>query len=163
MSGRPGPTPTHRRPGFWTAVVVGGALMAWGSALFLDATPDARRRLDFAAWLVGLDIVHDAIVAPLMVVVGAALARLVRGPARAPVQAGAIASGFVLVVALPPLLDTASRAHNPTIQPLDYTTSTVTVLAVVWAVTGAWALLRHSRRGPAGRRQSEDTKVARVR
>ena len=31
---------------------------------------------------------------------------------------------------------------NPSVQPLDYTTSTVTALAFVWAVAGVWVVVR---------------------
>jgi len=130
---------------FWVALAAGGALMAWGVALFLDATPDTGRRLNFTAWLVGLDLVHDAVVAPVAVLAGAALTRLVHGAWRAPLQAALFAGAVVLIVAGPPLARTADVARNPTIQPLDYTTATLTVLAVVWACAGGWGIVRSKR------------------
>lgn len=133
---------------FWIALTLGASVTAWGVALYLDATPDLDRRVDFAVWLVGLDLAHDLLVAPLAIVVGVAVARLVRGPLRAPLQAGLVASGCVLLVAAAPLAHTAEGARNPTIQPLDYTTATLTVLAIVWTTCALWAAVRVRRRDP---------------
>ena len=94
----PGPEAPDHGLGFWIAVVVGGALMAWGGYLFLDATAAVDRRLNFVGYLVGAGVVHDLVVAPVVCGVGLLTARLVPGRARAPVQAGFIASGAVLVV-----------------------------------------------------------------
>ena len=88
---------------FWIAVVVGGAPMVWGGYLFLDATADLDRRVDFGVYLVGAAIVHDLVVAPVICVIGLITARLLPGRVRVPVQAGFIASGAVLLVAILPL------------------------------------------------------------
>lgn len=130
---------------FWGALAIGSAVIAWGLALYLDATPDVDRRVDFAVWLVGLDLAHDLVLAPVAIAVGVAVARVVRGPLRAPLQAGLIASGCVLLVAAAPLARTADGTRNPTIQPLDYTTATLTVLAIVWTACALWALARLNR------------------
>ncbi|HEX5616735.1 MAG TPA: hypothetical protein VFZ83_16415 [Acidimicrobiia bacterium] len=124
---------------FWIASGIGVVVIGWGVALYLGATPDLDRRVDFAVWLVGLDLAHDLLVAPIALAVGVAVARVVRGPLRAPVQAALIASGCVLLVAAAPLARTADGANNPTIQPLDYTTATLTVLAIVWTACALWA------------------------
>jgi hypothetical protein len=58
------------------------------------------------------------------------------------VHAGVVISAFVLAVAYLPLRHSAAAARNPTIQPLDYRTSTLTALAIVWAGVGLWALIR---------------------
>lgn len=136
---------------FWFALGLGTVVIAWGVALYLDATPDLDRRVDFAVWLVGLDLAHDLLVAPVAIGVGVAVARVVRGPLRAPVQAGLVASGCVLLVAAAPLAHTADGARNPTIQPLDYTTATLTVLAIVWATCALWAIVRTRPRPPRRR------------
>lgn len=135
----------HHGRGFWVAAGIGAALSGWGVVLYLRATPDLHRRIGFAAWLVGLDLAHDALVAPFVVLIGLAVARLVPATIRAPVQAGAIASACVLLVAAAPLARTADGTRNPTIQPLDYRTATLTVLAVVWSACALWVLIRARR------------------
>lgn len=125
---------------FWTCFAVGGSIMAWGGRLFLDATPDLARRANFTAFLVGAALVHDLVFVPLLALVGVVVVRVAPRGARAAIQAGLMASGVILLVAAAPLRDTAARAGNPTIQPLDYGTATLTALAVVWVAVALAAL-----------------------
>lgn len=136
-----------RAPGarFWVGVAAGAALMAWGAFLFAQDTPQGDRRINFAVWVVGSDLVHDALVAPLVCLVGVIVARAAPSWARAPVQAGLIATGTVLLVVWLPWTGSADGARNPTIQPLDYTTAALSVLAAVWLVAGVWAVSRRLR------------------
>lgn len=137
----------HRAgPAFWVALAVGGALMAWGGWLLLDAVADTGQRVNFAVFLVGADLVHDLVVAPLVVLVGWGLSRLVPPPWKAPVQAGAFASAMVVVLAWLPLHDTGAAARNPTIQPLDYGAGTTTALVAVWLAVAAWGTWRRRAR-----------------
>jgi hypothetical protein len=144
------PAPPDRHPSgplFWTGVAVGLALMAWGVRLFWQSTTDSGARLGFAAHLVGIDLLHDLVVAPVLCLAGVVVARLARGPWRAPVQAGLIVSASLLVVAALPLWGTADGARNPTIQPLDYRTATLTTLAATWVAVAGWGSWRSRRRG----------------
>jgi hypothetical protein len=134
--------PSEQGRGFWACVVVGSAIMAWGVFLFLQDTPQWDRRLNFVAHLVGLDLAHDLLVAPIACLVGLVVARAAPCWLRAPVQAGLFASACVLAVAWLPLQGTASPVGNPSIQPLDYTSATATVLGVVWIAALAWAAIR---------------------
>lgn len=137
------------RPGvaFWASVVIGWAVIAWGLVLVLDGIADTGDRFNAAVYLIGAAVVHDGLVAPAVCLVGFGLLWAARGRDRRFVQAGLIASGSVLLVAALPLLGTADKGGNPTIQPLQYGTATLTVLVVVWAVVGLWALADRSRRG----------------
>ena len=132
---------------FWIALVPGMALMTWGVRLYLDATPDLARRIDLAGWLVGLDLAHDLLLAPVLVGFGTIVTRLTPTRLLGPVQAALIASGSVLLVGLLPLLGSAGSA-NPTIQPIDYAPSIAAVLVAIWVAAGA-AVLRRRRRQPA--------------
>ncbi len=126
---------------FWIALVPGVALMAWGARLYLDATPDLTRRIDLAGWLVGLDLVHDLLLAPVLVGFGAIVTRLTPAQLRAPVEAALIVSGSVILVGLLPLLGTAGSG-NRTIQSIDYAPSISAVLVAIWVVAGASVLRR---------------------
>ncbi len=136
-----GPAPRS----FWIGLVPGLALMAWGIRLYLEATPDLARRIDLAGWLVGLDLAHDLVLAPLILGFGALITRLTPTRLRAPVQAALIATGAVVLVGLLPLLDTAGTTGNPTIQPIDYVPSMAAVVGTIWLTAGAVAFLRRSR------------------
>jgi hypothetical protein len=130
---------------FWIGLGLGLVPMAWGVRLYLDATPDLRRRLDLAGWLVGLDLAHDLLLAPAVVAVGLLVRRFVPARARATVQAALIVTGAVVLVGLLPLLGSA-RSDNATIQPIDYVPSIAVVVAVIWVVA-LGAGLATARRG----------------
>ncbi len=114
--------------------------MAWGGRLFFDATPDLARRGNFAIFLAGAALLHDLLFVPLLVLVGVVVERVAPRRVRPALQAALIASGVVLIVAAAPLRNTAARARNPTIQPLDYGTATLTVLAIAWGVVAVAAV-----------------------
>jgi len=138
--------PDQRAPrAFWVGLALGLLPMAWGVRLYLDATPDLRRRVDLAKWLVGLDLAHDLLLGPAIVALGLLVRRVVPGGSRAIVQAALIATGSVLLVGLLPLVGSAD-SDNATIQPLDYAPSMAAVLAAIWATAAAAALVT-SRRG----------------
>lgn len=128
---------------FWVAVVVGGAVMAFAVRGALVDLPLSSFG-SWGKWLIGLDLVNDFVILPVVALVGLGLARLPLGRGRGPVQAGLFASAIVLVIVWPCLVG-LSASDNPTIQPLDYTTATLIVLAVVWALVGAWAMVRQLR------------------
>jgi len=128
---------------FWIAVAIGAAVMAYGAiGLVSDAGFGASTNV--AAWLAGADVANDVVLAPLACLVGAAVARVLPRWCRAPVQAALLTTGVLLIVVFPALRgygrDTVP--DNLSVDPLDYTTSTLTALAVVWAAAGAWLVLR---------------------
>jgi hypothetical protein len=149
---------TRRHAGFWIAFVAGWCLIALGVRGLIGAKDGLSAALGVAAWVAGGHAVHDALVVPATCVVGLVLVRLVRGPARAPIRAGVLASAIVIAVAFPALGAFGRKANNPTVLPLDYPMAVLTVLGVVWALAAAWLVARvgrgrfQLRRDPAGRR-----------
>jgi hypothetical protein len=131
---------------FWPAVVAGGLIMGVGvRGLLVNAGDTVPRR-----WLVvfvGSALAHDLLLAPVVVLLGVAVARLVPVWVRPAVQAGLICSGVVVLFAYPLVRGFGRRADNPTILPLDYGRGLVVVLAAIWLVCGGLALLarRHRR------------------
>jgi hypothetical protein len=133
---------THGRM-FWVAVGIGGAVMVYGAlGLVTDAGFGASANV--AGWLAGADVANDFVLAPLACLVGAAVARVLPRWCRAPVQAALLTTGVLLIVVFPALRgygrDTVP--DNPSVQPLDYTTATLTALAAVWAAAGVWLIVR---------------------
>jgi hypothetical protein len=129
--------------GFWIALVVGTAIMglAVGGA-YGDLTTESFG--SWGKWIIGADLVNDFLILPLVAGIGVGLTKVPLGRWRAPVQAGLFASAIVLIVGYPGIRE-LSASSNPTIQPLNYATATLTALGVVWAVVLAWAVLRHRR------------------
>ena len=125
----------------WVAIVVGFAIMGFGVRELFRFTPQVDRRWDIAKWVIGLDLVHDLVIAPVVCLTGLALARVARGRARAPVQFGVFASATVAAVAFPLVRRYGTTPSNPSIQPLNYATATWTVLGIVWATVLVWTLV----------------------
>jgi hypothetical protein len=128
---------------FWIALPIGAALMAFGAVgLIGDAGVGAGAEV--GGWLVGADVAHDFVLAPLACLVGAAVARALPRWCRAPLQAALLTSGVLLIIVFPALrgFGRDQVPDNPSVQPLDYTTATLTALAVVWATAGVWLVVR---------------------
>lgn len=89
-----------------------------------------------AAFLATVLIGHDAVMMPVAIAVGAALARWVPGSVRGPVRAGMFASLMLVVVAFPFVVGAGASADNPSVLPLDYARGLLIALATVWAVAG---------------------------
>jgi hypothetical protein len=140
------PTAGRTPRSFWIGLAVGLGPMLWGTWHYLAATPDLRRRIDLAAWLVGADLVHDLVVAPLVVVAGWAVTRAVPAWARPPVTVAIVLTGTVLLVGWLPLVGSAT-VDNPTLQPRAYGREITAVLLVVWLVALVAVANRRRRRG----------------
>ncbi|NEA99607.1 hypothetical protein [Streptomyces sp. SID13726] len=118
---------------------VGVALMGVGALLLVEAgdVPDVL------VWLAGAVLLHDAVIAPLVLLAGLLL---VRGGARGPVRGSLLVAGALTAVALPVLLR-PGRPANPSVLPLDYPRNWLIALGVVAAVTALWRLGRRLARG----------------
>jgi hypothetical protein len=100
---------------FWAMAVPGWAVMAYGVwGMFAHASRTVPR--SFAAWFLGALVVHDAVIAPLVIGVGALFARR-RGRARRALGAGAIASAMIVAASLPTLAGFGHSAGNPSLLP----------------------------------------------
>jgi hypothetical protein len=128
---------------YWVTFTLGAAVMAYG-AVGLVGDTGVGASTNVGAWLVGADVAHDFVLAPVACLTGAAVARLLPRWSRAPVQAALLTTGVLLIVVFPALRGYGRDAvpDNPSVQPLDYTTSTVTALSFVWAVAGVWVVVR---------------------
>ncbi|HEY3682081.1 MAG TPA: hypothetical protein VGL93_03535 [Streptosporangiaceae bacterium] len=121
----------------------GGALMLFGLlGLLSDAGDD--HPIGWALWFAGGVLVHDLVIAPVVVAAGWALRRVAR-----PVRAGLLVSVLVVAGVAPVVLALGRKPDNPSILPLPYGRNLVLVLAVVWLGAGAvWAVRRvRQRRG----------------
>ncbi|MFF7048105.1 hypothetical protein ACFY94_06980 [Streptomyces griseorubiginosus] len=112
----------------------GVALMGVGAFLLREAG-DVPNVL---VWLAGAVALHDAVVAPVVLLAGLLL---VRGGVRGPVRGGLLVAGALTVVALPVLLR-PGRTANPSVLPLDYPRNWLIALGLVAAVTVLWAVGR---------------------
>ncbi len=125
---------------FWIGAVVGIAIMAFGVKGLLDAAPSTQPH-QVGLSLLGLDLLHDAIVAPIVCFGGLLLTRFLPDRIRVPVRAGLFATAIVILVGWAALrgYGRAQVPDNPTVDPLHYGTAVLTVLAVVWVAVTIWA------------------------
>ena len=125
--------------GFWIGLAVGGAVTLYGLHGLLTARGGLTPR-EFVGWFIGGDILHDAVVAPIVCLAGVAIVRWAPASLRAPLRSGLFISAIVLFVAWAPLHGYGhdSAPGNSSVQPLDYTTAVLTVLALVWAGVITW-------------------------
>jgi hypothetical protein len=128
---------------FWIALPVGAALMAFGAVGLVQDT-GLSAAADVARWLIGADVAHDFVIAPIACLIGFAVARALPRWCRTPVQAALLTSGVLLIVVFPALRGYGHDhvPDNPSVQPLDYTSSTLTALAIVWVAAAIWLIAR---------------------
>ncbi|WP_156388668.1 hypothetical protein [Nocardioides sp. Root151] len=100
-------------------VAAGVAAGAWGAWLLYDATPWDRWP-NLLVWLAGGVLLHDAVLAPVVLVLGCSAARVVPW-FRGPVVVGAVLLGALTLVAVPVLGGWGRRPDNPTLLDRDYT------------------------------------------
>lgn len=123
--------------------VLGGCgvlVAAWGGWL-LVRQPEPWR---IALWLGGAVVVHDALVAPLVLAVAALTAAMgvrLRGVPRAAL----VVAGSLTAIALPGLLRPGAAA-NPTVVPLDYLRNWLLTMAGIAVLTLAYTGARAVRR-----------------
>ncbi|MEV6734874.1 hypothetical protein [Streptomyces sp. NPDC051364] len=125
---------------------LGLALMGLGGALLIQQPSPWR----IALWLAGAVVVHDGLIAPLVIAVAAltgALGLRLRGIPRAAL----IVAGSLTAIALPSLLRPGGAA-NPTVVPLDYPRNWLLAMAAIAVAAGLWAGTRAALGGM--RRQS---------
>jgi hypothetical protein len=141
------PADTAHGAGFWVAAVVGAAFMAFGVHTLLRTRAVAPVG-HVLPWLVGLLVLHDAVITAVLIAAGWALTRWLPDWLMGPVR-GALALSLLVVVFSAPLwrrygIDPA----NPSRLPLNYAPAVLTVLGLVWLVAAAVAVQRWRTRPP---------------
>jgi hypothetical protein len=123
---------------------LGAAAMAYaivGAAGDRDISPG--RHLGF---LVAVLVVHDGVLLPAFLGVGALVHRFVTGRGRAVVQAALVASAAVTAVAVPLVLGYGRRPDNPSALPRDYPLGLAVVLAAIWLAAASTLAARRLRK-----------------
>jgi len=138
--------PGEHGPLFWVFLLVG-----WAVIIFAIHGMVADRANPPGVWklLVGLNIVNDALVAPVLVVVAVLVRRLVPGWLVAPLDVGLIASAVVTLYAYPLVGSWGkSAAAGYSRLPFDYAHSLLMVLGAIWFACALLALWSWSRKRP---------------
>ncbi|OAR26980.1 hypothetical protein A8W25_01455 [Streptomyces sp. ERV7] len=131
--------------GRYAVGALGVALMGLGVSLVWAQSP-----WDVAVWLVGAVVLHDGLIAPLVLLVGLGVAAT-RPWARGPLRAALMTGGCLTAIALPDILR-PGPVTNATVLPLDYLRNWLVLLAAV-AVAGALVAAAKRVREERGRRR----------
>jgi hypothetical protein len=114
-------------------VIVGiGFLVLGGLVMLTDVPP--RRYLGVVIWLAGAIVVHDLVIAPLVIAVGLLMRRAGRRLSFAVVaiiQVGVVVSAIVSLIVVPEAVKRTIGVANPTVLPLDYWANLAIFLGVV--------------------------------
>ncbi len=108
---------------------------------------DLSALLDVALWLAGGVVVHDALIAPLVVVVGVLAVPRLAGWARAAVVAGLVVLLSVTLAAVPVLGRFGAKADDPGLLNRPYLLLWLLFAALVLVAVGVAALVRRRRSG----------------
>lgn len=133
--------PRPAGPRFWISTAIGWAVIAWGVFGIFSNSVDTRPA-NLAKFVVGGALLHDLLVAPLVILAGVLIARAVPRRVRVPVQAALVVTAVVALFAYPLVRGYGLAVNNPTSLPYNYGRNLVIVVGVVWAVAVAAMLLK---------------------
>jgi len=124
-------------------------VIGWGAIAFgVVSAVTHWRSVDppqFAVWIVGLALLHDLVMAPVVSLAGRTLARGGRRWWLGAVEGALAASAAITLFAVPFVAGWGRQVDNPSLLPRDYTLGLLLVVGAIWAV-GALILLRRARR-----------------
>ena len=135
---------------FVPAFILGWLVIWYGATRALSNRVDSNPAA-LIQHVIAFDLFHDLILAPVVVLIGWLLGRILPPVARGPVRAAAAMTGIILVFAYPLFRRWGVRPTNSSTLPLPYARNIVVVLAVVWATAAfviAWRM-RHDHAEPA--------------
>jgi len=132
--------------------VVRGLLGTAGVVLMLVGVyhllgTDLSDLVDLAVWLAGGVLLHDAVVAPLVVLLAFLVLPRLPASSRAPAVAGFVVLGSVTLLAIPAIGQFGARADVPSLLNRPYGVLWLGFAALVLAVVVAAALHRGRRTG----------------
>jgi hypothetical protein len=135
-------TPPPLSPWRYLFYAIGAAMIGygvWGQVYGADTKP-----VRVAVLVVTAALIHDLLLAPVVMVLGMLLHRLMPHPVRPALQGAGLVAFCLVLVAIPGLGRYGARADNPSVLPRNYTEGLLLALAVV-ALGAAVQLVRRRR------------------
>jgi membrane protease YdiL (CAAX protease family) len=130
----------------WSLGLVGVAAGLYGSWLLLSRQ-SGDQLVSAAGWLVGGVVLHDFVLAPVVLVAVAVAGRLAPRPVRAPAAVLLVVIGSVTLVAVPVLGAFGRRADNASLLDRDYWTGWLVLVGVLVVLVAVGSLVQRWRRG----------------
>jgi hypothetical protein len=147
--GSPKPHTVDKRSRLFIPVFLSGwAIIAFGATRALGDARDSHP-LSLVVHVIAFDIGHDAVIAPVVFIVGWLLGALLPEFARGPVRAAFAASAMFAVFSFPLIRAWGRRPTNSSTLPLNYAHSLLVVLAVIWVIATVVLITRRPRSAAA--------------
>ena len=127
--------------GFWISAGAGWVVILVALQGILSNRIDTRPA-SLARFVVGGALLHDLVVAPLVLLLAFIVVKLAPPRARPVLQAALIVTAAIALFAFPLVRGYGRAARNPTSLPHNYALNLVVVLAAVWSVAAAALVLR---------------------
>lgn len=128
---------------FWSTTAIGWAIIAFGVRGLVHHSIDTRPA-NLTKFVVLSALLHDVILAPIVLGVGVVVSRLPPGKPKAYVQTALLASGTVALFAYPAVRGYGhSLPNTPGYLTHNYTEELGVVVAAIWVVVGAAYLMSH--------------------
>ncbi len=142
------PTEAADRPSarwFVPALVVGWSLIGVGVWSALQNSGATNPRSLFVL-VVELDLAHDLILAPLLILGSWLIARVLPAPARGPCRVAGALTVLIALFSYPLVTGWGRRPTNSSTLPHDYGRTVLILLAAVWLVAAVSVAVRIRRR-----------------
>lgn len=130
---------SRRGPSFWIGAAAGWAVMGYGLRGLFHHRLDTRPA-NLARFAVGGALLHDLVLAPVVILLGIALVRVVPASIRAVAQGALIVSGCLALFSWPLVRNYARVLHNPSSLPHNYAANLAVAIGLVWLVAAALAV-----------------------
>lgn len=131
----------RRGPLFWLSAAVGWAVIGYGLRGAYLHRIDTRPH-ELAAFALGGALLHDLIVAPVVIVAAVVLAQATPARLRSVVQSASIISASLILFSFPLVRGYGHVLHNPSSLPHNYTANLALMLGAVWLIAGGCAIRR---------------------
>jgi hypothetical protein len=125
---------------FVPALLVGLALISVGVRSALGNQRDSHPSA-LVAHVVGFDLAHDLLLAPIALFVGWIIKKILPPYARGPIRGAIAISSMFVVFAYPLVRRWGKRPGNPSTLPLPYGTNLAIIVGIVW-ITAAVIVAR---------------------
>jgi hypothetical protein len=136
---------TTSRRGLIVGLALGVPVMAYAvRGVLVDA--HLTHPAELARWIIGLAVLHDLVLVPIVLAAGTLLRRRVASWAWPPVRAALVTTAVLVAVGWPFARGYGRNPDIPSLLPRDYTAGLVAAVAVVWALAAVWLVARASRK-----------------
>jgi len=101
---------------------------------------------ELARWIVGLAVLHDLVLVPVVLALGAALRCHVPALTWHPIRVALLTSAVLIAVGWPFVRGYGRDPNIPSLLPRDYRAGLLAAVALVWLAAAVWIVIR--RRDP---------------